>query len=115
MGLDILLSVGEQTREQEYKGWEKARSLFIRAVDEDTRGNYLEAYHWYRRVIECSEAFPDNKRLRPLISQAFNNAAVIDCEFGNVEKAEEFLHQAVNIQPDNETARENLTLLKGDI
>lgn len=110
MGLDLLLSVTDRPREQETDRLRQIKSLFARAVQEDARNNFLEAYYWYRRVIDSGEAWQDQDELKHLLSQSFNNAAVIVNECGNVNQARIYLQKALEVQPDNATARENLKL-----
>lgn len=111
MGLDLLLAAVDQNRNKE-SGLKQIKEIFARAVQEDTRENFLEAYYWYRRVIDCNEACWDEKEFKYILSQSFNNAAVIASEYGNVSQAIAFLEQALQVQPENTIAGENLKLIK---
>lgn len=116
MGLDLLLTAADHTREQETTGLKQARDLFARAIEEDARENFLEAYYWYRRVIDCGEHCLKNlntSHFGHLVSQSFNNAAVIACEYNDVEQARSYLNRALEVKPDNVTAQENLRLIIG--
>jgi tetratricopeptide (TPR) repeat protein len=111
MGLDILLAAADPNREKDTRGLQQVKAMFARAAEEDAGENYLEAYYWYRRVLEYSQNYVDDAEIRHIFSQSLNNIAVIVCEYGDINKAREYLHRALEIQPDNETARENLSLL----
>jgi Flp pilus assembly protein TadD len=43
-----------------------------------------------------------------LVSQSFNNAAIILYDADRADLARTFLHKAIKVCPDNQTARENL-------
>lgn len=111
MGLDLLLAAADQNRAKEPSGLKQAREIFATAVQEDTRENFLEAYYWYRRVIDCSDAGRDEPEFKQLLSQSFNNAAVIANEYGNANQARAYLERALEVQPDNVTAQENLKII----
>jgi tetratricopeptide (TPR) repeat protein len=115
MGLDLLLKANEGNKAESHK--ESVRSSAIasmaQAIEEDEKGNIFEAYHFYRRVIECLKepGLINSPELCGLVSQALNNAAVILCENGKSESARTYLIQAIKLHPDNEIARENLQAL----
>ena len=94
-----------------------AIASMAQAIDEDDKGNIFEAYHFYRRVIECLEhpGLANSPELCALGSQALNNAAVILCENGKSESAQAYLNQALNLHPDNQVARENLQALISEV
>ncbi len=112
MGLDLLLSPADP-RKQAVTNLEEVRQLFARAMDLDEEGNYLEAYHYYRKVIDClykHDIFQDD--LSVLLSQAFNNAAIILYDNGRLEMAIEYLQKAVAVTPNNQVAKDNLKLIR---
>ncbi|WP_448521528.1 hypothetical protein [Pseudothermotoga sp.] len=90
-GLDLFLS--EPSEEQ----------LFRSAVELEESGEWLMAFHLYMMVINMSG---------PHKVKALNNAAAILAEHGFVDKAIEFLKEALSIDPSNEQIKENLKALK---
>ncbi|WP_054695982.1 hypothetical protein [Syntrophomonas palmitatica] len=50
MGLDLLLSAAETKKQLE--SIEEAQRLFAMAIDFDEEGNCLEAYYYYRKMID---------------------------------------------------------------
>jgi len=116
MGLDLLLTAGEGTASPAHDSSDinSVASLMAKAIEEDEQGNIFEAYHLYRRVIDCQEksAWRGLPVVSALAAQALNNAAVILCEHGKPESAHTFLTQALLLQPDNQVALENLQLIK---
>ena len=116
MGLDLLLTAGEprEVLSREYANISKVREVFGQALKQDEDGNFLEAYYLYRKLID---GLPDSSLAEPedaaeLFSQAFNNAAIILYEHGNVEKASLYLERSLAVQPDNQVAASNLEQLK---
>ncbi|MGJ8455411.1 hypothetical protein ACSFC1_08920 [Pseudothermotoga sp. U03pept] len=79
--------------------------LFQEALNAEETGNWLIAFHLYMKVAEMESN---------LKSKALNNAAAILAEHGFVEKAIEFLEQAIFLDPSNSQAKENLVILRGD-
>ena len=116
MGLDLLLTVGEGKKAQSHETsvLRSAIASMAQAIDEDEKGNIFEAYHFYRRVIDYlkESGLSNPPELCGLVSQALNNAAVILCENGKLESAQDYLTQALKLYPDNQVARENLQALR---
>jgi len=116
MGLDLLLTAGEGNTSpaRDSLNIKSAASLMARAIEEDEKGNIFEAYHLYRRVIDCQEnpVLRGLPSMSALAAQALNNVAVILCENGKPESAQVFLTQALHLQPDNQVALENLQLIR---
>jgi cellulose biosynthesis protein BcsQ len=85
----------------------------VLVVEEDEKGNIFEAYYLYRQVIESMEESlsADIPELYSVVSQSFNNAAIILYDAGKTELARNFLHKAIEICPDNITAQENCQLI----
>lgn len=112
MGLDLLLGAVDSRDkiDQEMTAKDRIRTILDLAIDEDEKENTFEAYHLYRRVMEVYEksTFPDSLEIKSWVSQAFNNAAIILFEANRIEKAKEFFEKAIEIYPENQTARENL-------
>ncbi|MGI6487365.1 MAG: hypothetical protein GX964_04990 [Syntrophomonadaceae bacterium] len=114
MGLDALLTSveGGSTRKRQTSTVEQARTWFDQALREEDGGNVFEAYHLYRRVIEALEPSGEpDMSLRTLASRALNNAAVILAEYEMAETARGFLKRALEVNPENTTARDNLELI----
>lgn len=115
MGLDLLLTaVDERTIKSKNKMvLTRARTLFARAITEDEKGNLFEAYHLYRQVMECLEQplSIDLSELHLLVSQSLNNIAIILYDSGRTDLAGTFLSKALELCPDNQTARENYQII----
>lgn len=118
MGLDVLLaptgnqasrSFGIELREV----LDKARATYERALGEDEKGHIFEAYHLYRQVVDTTEHLlpSPSPEISRLVSQALNNAAIILYENYSTAAARHLLTKAIEVCPDNNTARDNLTLL----
>ena len=116
MGLDLLLTAGEARevpgREPGYIS--QARDGLNQALKQDEDGNFLEAYHLYRKLIDLlqDDSLAAQADGSQLLSQAFNNAAIILYEHGNMEKAFLYLERSLAVQPDNQVALSNLEQLK---
>jgi len=113
-GLDLLLSAGGKAVNEVREKLDTAYldKLFARALAADDGGQTYEAYHLYRTLIDYIAARPsvDDPAVSLVASQALNNAAIILHEAGHKREAQEYLRQACDICPDNEVARENLSL-----
>jgi hypothetical protein len=92
----------------------RVRNCFERGLAEDQRNNDFEAYHWYRTVIDCHDQTAANhtEEEKTITSRAMNNAAVILAENGRIDPGRELLIRALELWPDNDTARANLENLK---
>ncbi|HBT38886.1 MAG: hypothetical protein H5T93_02690 [Pseudothermotoga sp.] len=90
-GLDVFLS--EPSEEQ----------LFRNAVELEERGDWLMAFHLYMRVINMGGSYK---------VKALNNAAAILAEHGFLDRAIEFLEEALLMDPTNDQIKENLKALK---
>ncbi len=115
MGLDLLLtSIDEKSLSNDFI--KKQTDLLTMALDKDDSGDFLEAYHLYRLLIENlnEPQYASTTELALLISQALNNAAVILFEHGQPSRACEYLHQAIKLDPQNQTARDNLNAIKNN-
>lgn len=115
MGLDLLLTAGEfrEKASQEPGRISHAQQTMGQALKEDEAGNFCEAYYLYRKLIDFITAVSGDKKteLSALLSQAYNNAAIILFEQGDLIHARDFLHKSLMIQPDNSIAKENLEQL----
>lgn len=113
-GLDLLLSAGGKPVNEVREKLDTAYldKLFAQALAADDGGQTYEAYHLYRTLIDYVEARPavDDPAVGRLVSQALNNAAIILHEAGHKREAQEYLKQACSMCPENEVARENLSL-----
>lgn len=113
-GLDLLLSAGGKVANEVREKLDTAYldKLFARALAADDGGQTYEAYHLYRTLLDYIEARPpaDEPAVGLIVSQALNNAAIILHEAGHKREAQEYLRQACATCPDNEVARENLSL-----
>ncbi len=83
---------------------EKVDTLFKKALEYDEDGHFIQAFHLYMKVGEM---------LSPYTAKALNNAAVILAEHNFIEDAVELLERALEYDPDNIEAKENLMTLKG--
>lgn len=115
MGLDLLLTAVENGIDEPPNEaiLTKARATFYQAADEDENGNIFEAYHLYRQVMDLRKnaASSNLPELGSLVSQSLNNAAIILHDAGMFDMARNFLRKAVEVCPDNLTARENLQII----
>lgn len=117
MGLDLLLKASNTAGLQTHTGedLEQAGDCFSRALQEEEKDHFLEAYHLYRRVEELVGAnAAEDAEKSWLCSRALNNAAAILNENGQWEEARIYLEKALEICPDNQVAEENLALLKNE-
>ncbi|MGI5920898.1 MAG: hypothetical protein ACOX6I_04105 [Syntrophomonadaceae bacterium] len=111
MGLDLLLTAVDE----EKTGWhnqsimDRAQTWYRKAVSEDEKGNVFEAYHLYRQVIDLLENPPSVRlpEFESVVSQSFNNAAIILYDAGWLDMACTFLRRAMEVYSENQTAREN--------
>lgn len=116
MGLDLLLSAVDNrpvpVNDKQVPA--EITALYEMAVDQDEKGNQFEAYHLYRRVTESLEIMSADRSAPSVkvISQAYNNLAVILCDANRFEQALEYLQKAIEIWPQNQTARENYEAVK---
>ncbi|MEN6349054.1 MAG: hypothetical protein ABFD08_06615 [Syntrophomonas sp.] len=119
MGLDLLLTANDARNDirRDERNITQAQSLFEKAVAEDENGRVFEAYYLYRCVMEVLESQPvvKNYAWASLMSQTCNNIAVILYENNEIQGAYNFLLKAVNISPDNKTARGNLEQVGCDL
>jgi len=115
MGLDVLLTAVEKPPRSNDNLLSKYDTLLATAVEKDDRGEFLEAYHLYCLVIDMLEenVLTRHPELASLVSQALNNAAVILFEHNFAKQAREYLEKALKMDPNNQTARENLSLISG--
>lgn len=118
MGLDLLLSSVQSSVNQPggIVDWNRIQSVFDQARREDEAGNVFEAYYLYRLASDLvREKGPAiTPEAKSLASQSLNNAAVILYEHGYTAQARCLLEKAVQVCPDNLTARDNLnSLLQG--
>ncbi len=111
MGLDMLLAPSETGPGKEKLALGEAKSYFVMAQDRDESGQELEAFYYYRRVIDSLEPASLRKEANELLSQAYNNAAVIQFEHGAVKEARDYLEKALQVIPQNKVARENLQVI----
>lgn len=114
MGLDLLLKASSHKN----AGRDKsdivlARAWFQEAWEREDHENALEAYYYYRRIVDLwpGEAFKNDAEKAKLLSQSLNNAAVILFEYGYADSARQYLERAVQIDSQNETAIENLKVM----
>lgn len=116
MGLDLLLSAVEAGSDRfgESMVPTEIKSLYEAAVDQDEKDNSLEAYHLYRRVTEIYETLTIEQTfgVHRVVSQAFNNLAIILYENGQHDQAIKYLKRALEIWPENTTAQENFAAIK---
>ena len=83
---------------------EKVDALFKKALEYDENGHFIQAFHIYMKIGEMAS---------PYTAKALNNAAVILAEHDFIEDAIELLERALEYDPDNIEAKENLMTLKG--
>lgn len=110
MGLDLLLGASESSQIEEEKSLRNAESLFTKALDADENRQKFEAYYYYRRLIDCLEPSSSLRQeaSKELLSRAYNNAAVILSADEAIRGARDFLKKALQANPRNQVARENL-------
>jgi len=111
MGLDLLLTSGttKETPSPDQTNPNGIRELLDQALRRDEEGNLLEAYYHYRRLVDLEEyEGPADAERSSIISQAFNNAAIILYEHGNYEQAINYLRRSIDLDPDNQVAQSNL-------
>lgn len=114
MGLDLLLNASNNRNfpSSEKTDLEKANLMFEKAIQEEEKGNILEAYYQYRKVIDYFEDYSSvEKNASALLSETFNNMAIILYENGQADAARSYLRQATSICSENQVARENLEIL----
>lgn len=115
MGLDLLLAAGAPGKISDLDAGQLGRSQKImqQALQEDETGNACEAYYLYRRLMDDlqNHSVKKNEELSAILSQAYNNAAIILYEQGNDKQARDFLHKSLAIRPNNVIAKENLAQL----
>ncbi len=118
MGLDLLLKASSQEppNKREQGDLLFARGLYKQALEQEDQDNDLEAYYYYRRIIDL---WPHGKtgseaEKAKLMSEALNNAATILFEHGKIAPAIEFLEKALKVDAANETARENLNIIRAE-
>ncbi|MEN6391661.1 MAG: hypothetical protein ABFD04_14710 [Syntrophomonas sp.] len=111
MGLDLLLKASSNTPVGATQAGDEAqiKEWLDKALGHDEEGFFLEAYYYYRLIIERS---PAEEAASQILSQALNNAATILFDNGCNEAACAYLEKALACWPDNTTARDNLKMLK---
>ncbi|MEQ8174304.1 MAG: hypothetical protein ABRQ26_04460 [Syntrophomonadaceae bacterium] len=111
MGLDLLLKASSNTPVRTVQAEDTApiKEWLDKALEYDEDGFFLEAYYYYRLIIERS---PAEEPASQVLSQALNNAATILFDNGFKEAACTYLEKALACWPDNTTARDNLKMLK---
>ena len=115
IGLDVLLTAtqGQFDTKPEESILAQAEALFGRALEEDKMGDSFEAYYLYRQVIDLLDTHDSNiPELSELVSRSFNNIAVILADNSRTERALSFLQQALEVYPQNQTAIENMKLIR---
>lgn len=111
MGLDLLLKASSNTpvRASQSGDTAQVKEWLEKALEHDEKGFFLEAYYYYRLIIEKD---PVDESANKILSQALNNAATILYENGCKEAACGYLEKALAHWLDNTTARDNLKMLK---
>jgi tetratricopeptide (TPR) repeat protein len=114
IGLDVLLTAtqGQYETKSEESILTRVEELFDRALKQEEMGDSFEVYYLYRRIIDLDSGGPYTPELAELVSRSYNNIAVILVENDQIEKARGYLQQAIEIDPENQTAVENLKLIK---
>lgn len=115
IGLDVLLTAtqGQYDTKPEGSLLARAEELFSRALEEDKMGNSFEAYYFYRQAVDLLDASDANvPKLSELLSRCLNNIAVILADNSRIEGALNFLQQALEVCPKNQTAAENMKLIR---
>ena len=115
IGLDVLLTAtqGQYDTKSEESILAQAEALFGRALEQDEIGNSLEAYYFYRQVVDLLDVPESNlPEVSELLSRSLNNIAVILADNFRIEEAISFLQQALKVYPKNQTAVENMKLIK---
>ena len=114
IGLDVLLTAtqGQYETKSEENIITRAEELFRRALEQDEIGNSLEAYYFYRQVVDLLDVPESNlPEVSELVSRSLNNIAVILADNSRIEEALSFLQQALEVYPQNQTAVENMKLI----
>lgn len=111
MGLDLLLKASSNTTVHAPRAGDTAqvKEWLDKALEYDDKGFFLEAYYYYRLIIERA---PLEEPASQIISQALNNAATILFDNGHKQAACGYLEKALACWPENTTARDNLEMLK---
>jgi tetratricopeptide (TPR) repeat protein len=115
IGLDVLLTAtqGQYETKPEENVLTQAEALFGKALDRDKMGDSFEAYYYYRQIVDLLDApEPNVPELSELLSRSLNNIAVILADNSYIEGALSFLQQALEVYPKNQTAIENMKLLR---
>ena len=115
IGLDVLLTAtqGQYETKSEENIITRAEELFRRALEQDEIGNSLEAYYFYRQVVDLLDVPESNlPEVSELLSRSLNNIAVILADNFRIEEAISFLQQALKVYPKNQTAVENMKLIE---
>jgi len=111
MGLDLLLKASSNTPVHAVRAEDAAqlKEWLDKALKHDEEGCFLEAYYYYRLIIERR---PAEEAASQILSQALNNAATILFDNGCKDAARGYLERALACWPENTTARDNLKMLK---
>lgn len=115
IGLDVLLTAtqGQYDIKPEENILAQAEALFGRALEEDKMGDSFEAYYLYRQVVDLLDTPESNiPGLSELVSRCLNNIAVILADNSRTERALSLLQQALEVYPQNQTAIENMKLIR---
>jgi tetratricopeptide (TPR) repeat protein len=115
IGLDVLLTAtqGQYDTKPEESILAQAEALFGRALEQDEMGDSFEAYYYYRQIVDLLDTPNSNvPELSELLSRSLNNIAVILADNSRIEGALSFLQQALEVYPQNQTAIENMKLIR---
>jgi tetratricopeptide (TPR) repeat protein len=115
IGLDVILTAtqGQYDTKPEESILAQAEALFGRALEQDEMGDSFEAYYYYRQIVDLLDTPNSNvPELSELLSRSLNNIAVILADNSRIEGALSFLQQALEVYPQNQTAIENMKLIR---
>ncbi len=115
IGLDVLLTAtqGHYEAKSSESVLAQAEALFGKALEQDEIGDSFEAYYYYRQIVDLLDAPESNvPEISELLSRSLNNIAVILADNSRIEGALSFLQQALEVYPQNQTAIENMKLIR---
>jgi tetratricopeptide (TPR) repeat protein len=92
--------------------------IYSRAIKSEEDNNLVDAIYLYRHIIELYDKNRKDSKIEKqfldIVLKAMNNLAVICYELNKNEEAIAWFNRILLIDPANELALENITLLKSE-